>query len=395
MTAQGRSSHGRAYSPGVCLISVYLMSMHLIGVLVGYSDGFNISLIKCRVNGLIKYKTRHIIIPVLAVLADEDEEDTTFVRPAHTEEATARIRQPCRGFTGRIGVDSEELVEHFITVRFLLDFYWEKRVLNVLVSMQNGHCFESHSNDVSCPFRSRRGSDTEIPFRSSTRPPFCYTSTAIHHTHSFSAISVKQHFKQRNGQIPTTMTMPHVAHLANSSISKLASFSGRLIISIIFVLYFLIRFYILEGCLLRWLYGEKYIKLSETDRRGFVNHHIAGATKILILVIAHIPLSMSRLGVRHCIALSGVVHTLLRAIFSLSRPKCSLLCMSLSYLQAEDLACTSIAHHIGTIMIGQSAIAISLDLVRERDATIEFVLCTVWGELLSMLFIFAFFTTNN
>ncbi len=40
----------------------------------------------------------------------------------------------------------------------------------------------------------------------------------------------------------------------------------------------------------------------------------------------------------------------------------------------------SVGHHIGTIMIGQSAIAISLNLVREKDATIEFILCTVWGK---------------
>lgn len=39
----------------------------------------------------------------------------------------------------------------------------------------------------------------------------------------------------------------------------------------------------------------------------------------------------------------------------------------------------SMGHHVGTIMIGQAAIAISLDLVKERDATIEFTLCTVWG----------------
>lgn len=45
----------------------------------------------------------------------------------------------------------------------------------------------------------------------------------------------------------------------------------------------------------------------------------------------------------------------------------------------------SVGHHIGTIMIGQSAIAISLNLVRERDATIEFILCTVWGRLMLLL----------
>ena len=37
-------------------------------------------------------------------------------------------------------------------------------------------------------------------------------------------------------------------------------------------------------------------------------------------------------------------------------------------------------HHIGTIMVAQAAIAISLDLTREKDASIEFILCTVWGK---------------
>lgn len=43
------------------------------------------------------------------------------------------------------------------------------------------------------------------------------------------------------------------------------------------------------------------------------------------------------------------------------------------------ISLVSVGHHIGTIMIGQSAIAISINLIRERDATIEFILCTVWG----------------
>ncbi|RJE19486.1 hypothetical protein PHISCL_08171 [Aspergillus sclerotialis] len=43
------------------------------------------------------------------------------------------------------------------------------------------------------------------------------------------------------------------------------------------------------------------------------------------------------------------------------------------------LSPAAVMHHIGTILIGQSAIAISLRLAREPDADIEFVLCTVWG----------------
>jgi hypothetical protein len=73
---------------------------------------------------------------------------------------------------------------------------------------------------------------------------------------------------------------PHIARLPNTSISHLAPFSA-LIISIIFVIYFVIRFYVLEGFLLRRVYGKTYTQMNEVTRRGFVNHHIAGATKIL------------------------------------------------------------------------------------------------------------------
>lgn len=48
-------------------------------------------------------------------------------------------------------------------------------------------------------------------------------------------------------------------------------------------------------------------------------------------------------------------------------------------LYRPKISPVSVGHHVGTILIGQSAIAISLDLVKERDATIEFILCTVWG----------------
>jgi hypothetical protein len=81
---------------------------------------------------------------------------------------------------------------------------------------------------------------------------------------------------------------PHVTKVPLQPISKLAPFSA-LIISIIFVNYFVIRFYVLEGFLLRKAYGKIYTQMNETTRRGFVNHHIAGATKLLILVLAAYP----------------------------------------------------------------------------------------------------------
>lgn len=172
---------------------------------------------------------------------------------------------------------------------------------------------------------------------------------------------------------------PHITHVPDESISKLAPFSA-LIICIIFVILFVIRFYVLERFLLVRLYGKVYTDLNDINRRGFVNHHIAGATKILILIVAaypfidvafvsadlHTPYASSKVVTQGDILIVAAQMLIAMYVFELFyRPK---------------ISPVSVAHHIGTIMVGQSAIAISLDLLRQKDATVEFILCTVWGK---------------
>lgn len=172
---------------------------------------------------------------------------------------------------------------------------------------------------------------------------------------------------------------PHVARLSNTHISDLAPFSA-LIISIIFVFYFAIRFYILEGFLLKKLYGQIYTRMNETTRRGFVNHHIAGTTKILILVVAAYPFIDVAFGTAHFdtpFAGSNIV-TQGDVLIVAAQMLIAMYVFELFY--RPTISPVSVGHHIGTIMIGQSAIAISLNLVQEKDATIEFILCTVWGK---------------
>lgn len=81
---------------------------------------------------------------------------------------------------------------------------------------------------------------------------------------------------------------PHVTHILNGSISKLTPFTA-LILTIILVVLFLIRYFVFEAWLLEKFYGEKYLKLNEINRRGFVNHHIAGGAKILMLFTGVFP----------------------------------------------------------------------------------------------------------
>lgn len=48
-------------------------------------------------------------------------------------------------------------------------------------------------------------------------------------------------------------------------------------------------------------------------------------------------------------------------------------------LYRAKLSPVAVAHHVGAIVIAQSSVAISLNWEHEKDATIEFILCFVWG----------------
>ncbi|KAB8250622.1 hypothetical protein BDV35DRAFT_67006 [Aspergillus flavus] len=161
-------------------------------------------------------------------------------------------------------------------------------------------------------------------------------------------------------------------------ISRLAPFSA-LIISIVLVVLFVVRYYVLEGFLIKRLYGSIYTNLSEVNRRGFINHHIAGLTKILILIVAAYPFLEVVIGKSsfHTPYAHGSRVTMGDMLVMVAQMLIGMYAFELIY--RTKLSPIAVLHHIGTIIIGQSAIAISLDLAREPDADIEFVLCTVWG----------------
>ncbi|KAI1625231.1 hypothetical protein EDD37DRAFT_649558 [Exophiala viscosa] len=170
----------------------------------------------------------------------------------------------------------------------------------------------------------------------------------------------------------------HVATLSNESISPLAPFSA-LIITISAVIIFLIRLYVLESWLLPRLYGSKYTDLSDTNRRSFVNHHVAGGTKLVLLFSGAYPfISMafghgtphSPFGPSHLTTL-GDVAMVCSQIFTV------MYIFELFYRTA--ISPISAAHHIGAIVIAQTAVALTLGYAHDRDATDEFILCLVWG----------------
>ncbi|KAL2056534.1 hypothetical protein ABVK25_002928 [Lepraria finkii] len=170
----------------------------------------------------------------------------------------------------------------------------------------------------------------------------------------------------------------HIKHTPLTILSKLSPYSG-LILAVVLVILFLIKQNILEAFLLRRLYTTKYTLLSDRDRRGFLNHHIAGGTKLLILIVGVYPFidvafRYAQLGDRfapHSKVTLGDVLVVCTQVL------CGMYIFELIYRVKVSPIATM--HHLGTILVGEAAVAISLDLSREKNATIEFILCTVWG----------------
>ena len=177
---------------------------------------------------------------------------------------------------------------------------------------------------------------------------------------------------------PTHVVDGHIVRFPISTISVLAPFTA-LIISLVLIIFFLIKFYLLELFLLRKLYGPKYTDLDEIQRRGFVNHHIAGATKIIILIVGVYPFMACAFGTSnfHSPFADGSIVTMGDILVVCAQMLIGMFLFELIY--RTKISPVSVVHHIGSILVGQAAIVISIK--RDRDASIEFVLCTVWGKV--------------
>ncbi|KAJ7710032.1 hypothetical protein B0H17DRAFT_915550 [Mycena rosella] len=168
----------------------------------------------------------------------------------------------------------------------------------------------------------------------------------------------------------------HIRKFPLTSISRLSPYTG-LIISVVLLVFFLIKFYVLELFLLRRFYGAKYTDLDEVNRRSFVNHHIAGGTKIVILIIAVYPFGDVAFGTAgfHTPFMHGSNVTMGDMLVISAQMLIGMFIFELIY--RTKISPISVVHHMASILVGQAAITISISM--QRDSSIEFLLCTVWG----------------
>jgi hypothetical protein len=173
----------------------------------------------------------------------------------------------------------------------------------------------------------------------------------------------------------------HIRHALVSSISNLAPYSA-LILSMVLVVLFLIRFYILQLFLLQKLHGSKYTQMDDVSRRSFLNHYIAGATKITIFIIAIYPSGSVALGGAgfHTPFFRGSRVTMGDLLLIATQMLTGMFIFELIY--RVKISPMSVAHHIGSIMVAQAAITISVK--GDEVSSIEFMLCIVWGTQISL-----------
>lgn len=172
---------------------------------------------------------------------------------------------------------------------------------------------------------------------------------------------------------------PHFNFLVNEPASKLIPYSG-LILTLTLVAIFIARFYIFECFLMSWFYGRKYTSMNETARRGFVNHHVAGTIKVILFAGAAYPFFDIAFGTsmlhssydRH-----GGVITMGDVLLVCSQLFVGMYVFELLY--RPRISPIGSLHHIGAIIIAQVAGALSIDYEIQPDASIEFILCFVWG----------------
>ena len=169
----------------------------------------------------------------------------------------------------------------------------------------------------------------------------------------------------------------HIKDSPVSSISNLAPY-GALILSVILVVLFSIRFYILQSFLLEKIHGSIYTQMDDKTQRSFINHYISAGTKFIILLVAIYPFGSVTFGTAyyHTPYVHGSRLTMGDLLIIAVQLFSGMFIFELLY--RFKISPVSVVHHILSIMVAQAAITISSEGAPE--SSIEFMLCTVWGK---------------
>jgi len=176
---------------------------------------------------------------------------------------------------------------------------------------------------------------------------------------------------------------PNILELKNTGISKLTPYAA-IILTVFLAIMALLRLYAFEPLLPR-IYRKTWpLLIDDTQRRNFTNHHVAAMLKLVMvasqvypimgLIFGHLTLqsplskgSSVTLGDIMVVGVQIFVGMYVFELFYRSR---------VSYI--------STLHHIGAIVIAESAVTVGIDYVHQKSATAQFLICFVWGKSSAM-----------
>ena len=176
---------------------------------------------------------------------------------------------------------------------------------------------------------------------------------------------------------------PNILALKNSGISKLSPYAA-IILTVFLAIMALLRLYVFETLLPR-IYRKTWpLLIDDTQRRNFTNHHVAAMLKLTMVASQIYPImglifgnltlqspmskgSSVTLGDIMVVGVQIFVGMYVFELFYRSR---------VSYI--------STLHHIGAIVIAESAVTVGIDYVHQKSATAQFLICFVWGRSTTM-----------
>lgn len=179
-----------------------------------------------------------------------------------------------------------------------------------------------------------------------------------------------------------------IASIENQRISHLLPYGALILVGAIICI--VLTANVLERWLLRRAYGRLYKDLEcekeDRRRRSFVYHHIALGVMVPIFCIGVYPASKFLFGSEElsdfALPKSRRV-TIGDILFMLFHVYSAYYVFEISY-RTKLASYITIAHHIGLLVIAQLALGLSGNLEHNREATIEFYMCLVWGNYMKL-----------
>jgi hypothetical protein len=179
---------------------------------------------------------------------------------------------------------------------------------------------------------------------------------------------------------------PNIVHVENEALSSLLPRAALILCSatlaIVLMSNFLERWFL--GRLYPAIWGELSLSNNERRRRSFTYFHIGVSIMITLIIFGAYPVFGFLVGrVRVSYILFGET-TYGDYMLVLSQIYSAYYLFELCF-RTRFASAISIAHHVGLLIVIQTALALFGDLQKHPEAILEFYMCMVWGKCVSVV----------